>query len=42
MISLSNIGIHQGAFRLENVSLEIAAGEYGVLMSKRGPARQHC
>ncbi len=39
MISLSQIGIRQGTFRLEDVSLEIGSGEYGVLMGKTGTGK---
>ncbi len=39
MISLSQVSIRQGAFRLEGVSLEIPAGQYGVLMGKTGTGK---
>lgn len=34
MIAIENLCIHQGRFRLENVSLEIPGGAYGVLMGR--------
>jgi ABC-type sugar transport system ATPase subunit len=34
MIAIENLCIHQGRFRLENVSLEIPTGAYGVLMGR--------
>jgi len=39
MISLSHISIRQGAFRLEDISLDIGEGEYGVLMGKTGTGK---
>jgi ABC-type sugar transport system ATPase subunit len=39
MISLSHVSIRQGAFSLEDVSLEVVAGEYGVLMGKTGTGK---
>jgi ABC-type sugar transport system ATPase subunit len=36
MISLQNISIDAGAFRLKDVSLEIPAGRYAVLMGRTG------
>lgn len=39
MISLSHLSIRQGTFRLEDISLELGAGEYGVLMGKTGTGK---
>ena len=39
MISLSHVSIRQGAFALESVSLEVPAGQYGVLMGKTGTGK---
>ncbi len=39
MISLSHVSIRQGAFRLEDISLEMGEGEYGVLMGKTGSGK---
>ncbi|MDP7013495.1 MAG: ABC transporter ATP-binding protein [Verrucomicrobiota bacterium] len=36
MIALENIALRQGSFELSNLSLELAAGEYGVLMGRSG------
>lgn len=36
MIQLQDVTVRAGAFALENVSLEIARGEYAVLMGKTG------
>ena len=39
MISLSEIAVHQGAFSLRNIALEIPTGAYGVLMGKTGSGK---
>jgi molybdate/tungstate transport system ATP-binding protein len=39
MIALKNVSVRQGAFTLGNISLEIAAGEYGVLMGRTGSGK---
>ncbi len=39
MISLSQLTIRQGAFALNDVSLEVRNGEYGVLMGKTGSGK---
>ena len=36
MIALENIALRQGSFELSDLSLELAAGEYGVLMGRSG------
>ena len=36
MIALENIELRQGSFELSDLSLELAAGEYGVLMGRSG------
>jgi ABC-type sugar transport system ATPase subunit len=36
VIRISDLSIHQGAFRLDGVSLEIPTGRYGVLMGQTG------
>ncbi|MBL69247.1 MAG: ABC transporter ATP-binding protein [Verrucomicrobiales bacterium] len=36
MIALENIALRQGSFELKDVNLELAAGEYGVLMGRSG------
>ena len=36
MVSVSNLSLRLGDFRLSDVSFEIEAGEYGVLMGKTG------
>ena len=36
MIRLKNIALQQGNFELEDIQLEVAAGEYGVLMGQSG------
>ena len=36
MIQLRDLSIHQGAFRLRGVSVEVPTGAYGVLMGKTG------
>ena len=36
MIVLENIALRQGSFELSDLSLELAAGEYGVLMGRSG------
>lgn len=36
MIYVDNISVHAGQFRLENVSLRVPAGAYGVLMGRTG------
>lgn len=36
MIHVDRISVHAGQFRLENVSLHVPAGKYGVLMGKTG------
>lgn len=36
MISIQNMSIHSGEFRLTNVELTIPTGEYGVLMGETG------
>lgn len=36
MIQLENISLQQGSFELKNIQLELAAGEYGVLMGQSG------
>jgi len=36
MIALHNVGIRLGSFRLAGVSLDIAAGQYAVLMGRTG------
>jgi molybdate/tungstate transport system ATP-binding protein len=39
MISLSQITVCQGAFSLENVTLEVPTGAYGVLMGRTGSGK---
>jgi ABC-type sugar transport system ATPase subunit len=39
MISLRRVAVRQGTFALENVCLEIAAGEYAALMGKTGSGK---
>lgn len=39
MISLRQVTVRQGTFALENVSLEVPTGEYGVLMGKTGSGK---
>lgn len=39
MISLRQVTVRQGTFALENVSLEVPRGEYGVLMGKTGSGK---
>lgn len=39
MISVQNLSVRAGSFKLENVSLEIPTGEYGVLMGKTGSGK---
>jgi ABC-type sugar transport system ATPase subunit len=39
MISLRNVSIGQGSFWLKDLSLEVPAGEYGVLMGKTGSGK---
>ena len=39
MISLSQVAVRQGAFSIENVTLEVPTGEYGVLMGKTGSGK---
>jgi ABC-type sugar transport system ATPase subunit len=39
MISLQRITIRQGAFALENLTLEVPTGAYGVLMGKTGSGK---
>uniref|UniRef100_A0A7C4LMQ8 ABC transporter ATP-binding protein n=1 Tax=Schlesneria paludicola TaxID=360056 RepID=A0A7C4LMQ8_9PLAN len=36
MIALKNLGVRVGTFQLSGISLEIAAGEYAVLMGRTG------
>jgi len=36
MIALENIELRQGSFELSDLSLELASGEYGVLMGRSG------
>jgi len=36
MIVLENILLRQGSFELHDLNLELAAGEYGVLMGRSG------
>lgn len=36
MIQVTQLAVRAGAFRLEDISFEISAGEYGVLMGKTG------
>ena len=36
MIALENIALRQGSFELSNLSLELAAGEYGVFFGAGG------
>ena len=36
MIALENIALRQGSFELSDLSLELASGEYGVLMGRSG------
>lgn len=36
MISVKNITVHAGSFRLRDISLTVPTGEYGVLMGKTG------
>jgi ABC-type uncharacterized transport system YnjBCD ATPase subunit len=38
MIALENIALRQGSFELSDLSLELASGEYGVLMGRSGCA----
>ncbi len=39
MIRLAELGVRSGTFRLNRVSLELAAGEYGVLMGQTGSGK---
>ena len=39
MIALENIVLRQGSFELRNIGLELAAGEYGVLMGGSGSGK---
>ena len=39
MISLSRVAVRQDAFSLEDVTLEVPTGEYGVLMGKTGSGK---
>jgi molybdate/tungstate transport system ATP-binding protein len=39
MISLKRVALSQGMFSLEGVSLEVSAGQYGVLMGKTGTGK---
>jgi ABC-type sugar transport system ATPase subunit len=39
MISLQHVSIRQGSFALDDVSLEVPAGAYGVLMGKTGSGK---
>ena len=36
MIRLKDIALRQGSFELEDIQLELTAGEYGVLMGQSG------
>ena len=36
MIALENIALRLGSFELRSLSLELACGEYGVLMGRSG------
>jgi molybdate/tungstate transport system ATP-binding protein len=39
MISLRQVAVRQGAFSLENITLEIPTGAYGMLMGKTGSGK---
>jgi len=39
MIALENIALRQGSFELRDIGLELAAGEYGVLMGGSGSGK---
>ena len=39
MIAVENLSVRAGAFRLDGVSLAVAAGEYAVLMGKTGAGK---
>ena len=39
MISLSQVAVRQGAFSLQNVTLEVPTGAYGVLMGRTGSGK---
>ena len=39
MISLSGIAVHQGAFSLQSIAIEVPTGGYGVLMGKTGSGK---
>ncbi len=39
MISLDNVSVRAGAFRLEGIQLLVPAGEYGILMGKTGAGK---
>ena len=39
MIRLENLSVRAGTFLLENVSLEVAQGEYGILMGRTGSGK---
>ncbi|MGA2031076.1 MAG: ATP-binding cassette domain-containing protein [Thermoguttaceae bacterium] len=39
MIALSEIAVCQGAFSLQNITIEVPAGAYGVLMGKTGSGK---
>jgi len=39
MIALENIALRQGSFELRDIGLEVAAGEYGVLMGGSGSGK---
>ncbi len=39
MIAVENLSVHAGEFRLQNVSLTIPSGAYGVLMGKTGSGK---
>ena len=39
MISLSEISVHQGAFSLQDIAIEVPTGAYGVLMGKTGSGK---
>ena len=39
MIALKNIALRQGSFELRDIGLELAAGEYGVLMGGSGSGK---
>jgi ABC-type sugar transport system ATPase subunit len=39
MIEVQNLSVHAGAFQLHQVSFQVAAGSYAVLMGKTGSGK---